>query len=268
MARLEEGADEAFAKVAGTGFACCQLSCWNPLLFTRANVLAVRAAGREHRVKVTTLWAGYPGPRVWNFIDGPSTIGLVPEPWRARRVQALQKAADFARACGIASITTHVGFIPEDPRNPAYPKTVRALKQVAEHCRRRGIQFWFETGQETPVTLLRTIQDVGLDNLGVNLDPANLILYGKANPVDALDVIGRYVRGVHAKDGLYPTDGRALGKEMPLGQGKVNFRVLVPKLYALGFRGVLTIEREISGPQQIQDIRRGRRRLEAIVGRL
>jgi L-ribulose-5-phosphate 3-epimerase len=74
--------------------------------------------------------------------------------------------------------------------------------------------------------------------------------------VDALDVFGRYVRGVHAKDGCYPTNGSELGRETPLGEGQVNFPVLIPKLKACGFGGALTIEREISGPQQIADIQK------------
>lgn len=75
--------------------------------------------------------------------------------------------------------------------------------------------FNFETGQETPITLLLTIQDIGLDNLGINLDPANLLMYGKGNPQDAVYMYGDYIRGVHIKDELYPTDGRRLGKETP-----------------------------------------------------
>jgi sugar phosphate isomerase/epimerase len=112
----------------------------------------------------------------------------------------------------------------------------------------------FESGQETPVVLLRAIEDIGLLNIGINLDPANLILYGKGNPVDALDVFGGYVRGVHAKDGCYPTSGRYLGEEMPIGQGKVDFPRLLAGLKKLGYTGALTIEREISGEQQVKDI--------------
>jgi L-ribulose-5-phosphate 3-epimerase len=268
MASLSEGPDEALAKVAGMGFPTCQLANWHVELYTRANVAAVRSAARRHGVAISTLWAGYPGPMKWNLIAGPRTLGLPPKAWRAMRVRALKKGADFAVACGIGSITTHVGFIPEDPRHPDYAGTVRAVRQVALHCRRLGLEFRFETGQETPVTLLRAIEDIAMDNLGINLDPANLILYGKANPVDALDVFGKYVVGVHAKDGLYPTDGRALGREVALGEGKVNFPALIPKLYRLGFRGALTIEREISGPQQVRDILRGKKFLEGIVRRL
>jgi len=103
---------------------------------------------------------------------------------------------------------------------------------------------------------MRCFNDVGLPNLGINLDPANLLMYGNANPLDALDMFGRFVRGVHAKDGEYPTDGYKLGPEKALGEGRVNFPLLIPKLKSFGYAGSLTIEREISGPQQIVDIKR------------
>jgi sugar phosphate isomerase/epimerase len=116
------------------------------------------------------------------------------------------------------------------------------------------MEFWFETGQETPVTLLRLIRAVGTGNLGVNLDPANLVLYGKANPVDSLDVLGPYVRNLHAKDGFYPTDPMELGREVKVGEGAVNWPRLVTRLGEIGFSGEFIIEREISGEQQRRDI--------------
>ncbi|MBN1936616.1 MAG: sugar phosphate isomerase/epimerase, partial [Anaerolineae bacterium] len=109
------------------------------------------------------------------------------------------------------------------------------------------------------------IEDLGGENLGINLDPANLLMYGRANPVDALDVFGRYVVGVHAKDGEYPTNGRELGVEKPLGEGRVNFPLLVSKLKSLDYAGALTIEREISGPKQVEDIKRAIQLLSALV---
>ena len=108
----------------------------------------------------------------------------------------------------------------------------------------------------------------GLDNLGVNLDTANLILYGKANPVDALDVFGRYVRNIHAKDGLYPTNGHDLGKETRIGEGKVDFRALFARLHALGYDSYVTIEREISGDQQLIDILESREYLQSIINEI
>jgi sugar phosphate isomerase/epimerase len=102
--------------------------------------------------------------------------------------------------------------------------------------------------------MLRCFEEVGTGNLYVNLDTANLILYGKANPVDALDVFGKYVRNLHAKDGFYPTNGHELGAECRLGDGKVDFKGVLTKLHELGFDRYITIEREISGEQQAKDI--------------
>jgi len=245
-----------FGKIRDLGLPTCQVSMWNPDQYTDENVRLLRAASEKCGVEVTTIWTGYPGPAVWNCTEGPSTIGLVPPEYRAMRVEALKKGASFAAACGIPCITTHAGFIPESPTDPLYRGSVDALAEVARHCKKVGIYFCFETGQETPITLLRVMTDIGTNNLGVNLDPANLLMYGKANPIDALDILGPFVRGVHAKDGEYPTEPGKLGVEKPLGDGRVNFPVLIPKLKGFGFSGALTIEREISGPQQVVDIKR------------
>ena len=99
----------------------------------------------------------------------------------------------------------------------------------------------------------------------MNFDAANLILYGKANPVDALDILGPLVQGVHAKDGLYPTGPRELGREVPIGQGKVNFPAFIKRLKEVGYRGPLTIEREISGAKQAEDIRASKAYLENLL---
>ena len=252
---LDGGAATAFEKAHGLGLEGVQLCCWDPVHYTDEAVEQTKQAGEQFGIEVNTVWAGATGKYVWNFIEGPSSIGIVPAAERSGRVGQIKQGADFAQRIGVKSITTHVGFIPEDPGQPLYEQTVEALRDVAGYCKDLGLEFWFETGQETPVTLLRTIEDVGTGNLGINLDPANLILYGKANPVDALDVFGEYVRGVHAKDGFYPTNGRELGKEAALGSGKVDFPTLIGRLKLLGFAGHLTIEREISGPRQIEDIK-------------
>ena len=263
---LEDGPAHALRRVAELGFPTCQVGCWDLARMTREVARQLRQAADEAQVEISTFWAGTPGRRVWNFVEGPRTIGLVPAATRAERLAALKHGSDFASwVGGIPSITTHVGFIPENPDDPAYEPTVAALRDLAAHCQANGQEFWFETGQETPITLLRTIQDIGLPNLGINLDPANLLLYGKANPLDALDIFGAYVRGVHAKDGEYPTNGRELGQEKPLGQGRVNFPALVSKLTALGYSGALSIEREIGGDQQTADIKAGKIFLESLL---
>jgi sugar phosphate isomerase/epimerase len=125
--------------------------------------------------------------------------------------------------------------------------------------------FLFETGQETPTTLLRAIEDLGGENVGINFDTGNIILYGKGNPVDALDVFGQYVRDFHCKDGFYPTDGRRLGAERALGEGKVDWPKHIKKLKELNYDGPMTIEREISGEKQTEDILKAKQLLEGLL---
>jgi len=246
---------EDMQKVVDLGLRSCQVCSWKVDEWTDERFERLLAAAKEKQIEITTFWSGYPGPEVWNFTEGPATIGLVPPKYRAERVEALKKAAGLAAKFKLPSITTHLGFLPEDPNDPNYEPVVEAIREVARRCAELGVEFWFETGQETPVTMLRTIERVGTDNCRINLDPANLILYGKGNPVDALDVFGQYIRGVHAKDGLYPTNGTELGREVPIGQGKVDFAALIGRLKELGYSGALTIEREITGSQQTADIR-------------
>ncbi|MHB9133284.1 MAG: sugar phosphate isomerase/epimerase family protein [Armatimonadota bacterium] len=248
--------DKAFGAVREMGLPTCQLGNWRPEEVSQELAERNRAAADAAGVTITLFWCGYSGPAAWNYIDGPATIGLVPPEYRAMRVRELKRGADIANWLGITDMATHVGFLPLDSKDANYIGAVDALKEITDYAGERGVYFNFETGQETPMVLLRCIQDVGNNNLGINLDPANLLMYGNGNPVDALDIFGTYVRGVHAKDGEYPVDGYNLGEEKALGEGRVNFPALIPKLKSVGYTGALTIEREISGDQQIIDIKR------------
>jgi L-ribulose-5-phosphate 3-epimerase len=253
--------------VAEFGLKVCQLCCWNAAAYTDDLAKAIKDESKKSKVKITSLWAGWPGPAVWDFVDGPYTLGLVPPQYREERIRVLKLAADWAKKAGIPAIVTHLGFIPENAKDPEFAAVVAAVKDVAEHCKKHDIEFWFETGQETPVTMLRLIQVVGTGNLGVNLDPANLILYGKASPVDSLDVFGQHVRGIHAKDGLYPTDPMKLGHEVKVGDGKVRFPEFVARLGQVGYKGAYIIEREISGEQQSKDIAETVKYLKGLLAR-
>ena len=247
------------------GFDNCQLISWNPAAWTAENAAALNELFARFGVAISAFWCGWEGPCVWNFYEGQTTLGLVPPQYREMRIRNLCDGADFAKALGVQNVVTHMGFIPENPNDPQFLPFCGAVRVVAAHCKNNGQNLLFETGQETPVTMLRCFEEVGLDNLGVNLDTANLILYGKANPVDALDVFGGYVKNLHAKDGCYPTNGRELGCETPIGQGKVDFWALLRKLHALGYDGYVTIEREIDGAQQIRDILAAKDYLETII---
>jgi sugar phosphate isomerase/epimerase len=261
------GAPEAtFKRVHDLGFSNCFLS-----LDGYINGFTPQIAGQfgdllaKYSLIATTVEVVGPGPLVWDFLRGPSTIGLVPPATRAARTDALRQVSDFAKLLGIPQVQTHCGFIPEDPADPLYPGAVEAIRAVAQHCQSNGQYFLMETGQETPTTMARMLRDVAMPNLAVGLDTANLILYGKANPVDAAEIIGSHVRSVHAKDGRWPTDPSKLGEEVLIGKGLVDFKRVFTTLHALGYTGAITIERETSGPQQIEDVRQEKIYLERIL---
>jgi L-ribulose-5-phosphate 3-epimerase len=258
--------EEHFRTVHELGFSTCFLSLDKYIgNFTPALATQYRDLLAKYQLTATSVEVVGPGPLEWNFTHGPSTIGLVPPKTRAARIDALRQVSDFAKQVGILQVQTHCGFIPEDPADPLYPQAVEAIRTVAKHCQGNGQAFLMETGQETPITMLRAIRDVAMPNLGVGLDTANLVLYGKANPVEAVDIVGPYVRNVHAKDGLWPKDPDKLGEEVIMGKGVVDFRTVFTKLHRLGYTGVLSIERETSGAQQIADVRQEKLFLERVL---
>jgi L-ribulose-5-phosphate 3-epimerase len=258
--------EEHFKAVHDLGLPTCFLSLDKYIgNFTPALAAQYRDLLAKYQLTASAVEVVGPGQLEWNFTQGPSTIGLVPPKTRAARIDALRQVSDFAKQVGILQVQTHCGFIPEDPADPLYPGAVEAIRTVAKHCQGNGQAFLMETGQETPITMLRAIRDVAMPNLGVGLDTANLVLYGKANPVDAVDIIGPYVRNVHAKDGRWPTDPNKLGEEVLIGTGVVDFRAVFTKLRRLGYTGVLSIERETSGAQQIADVRQEKIYLDRVV---
>ncbi len=181
-----------FNEVKGLEPQTCQVNIWDTLLYTDANAETIKNAVKETGVEISTFWAGWSGLQSWNFYEGQYDLGLVPDGYRADRLDDLMMAADFAAKLGVKNLATHVGFMPENPADERYMKTIYALRRLCKKLKEYGIRFLFETGQETPVVLMRAIEDIGTDNVVINLDTCNLILYGKANPVDARDLIKEY----------------------------------------------------------------------------
>jgi len=260
---LSADPDVDIKRVHDLGFPTCQLGI---RATDDATAAKLRRALDTHHVEATSAVSGGPGREVYDFYQGPLTIGLVPREFREARIARVKEVSDFAKKAGIPAVMSHCGFIPENPNDPVYTETVEAIRAVAAYCKKNGQNFRCETGQETPITLLRAIRDVGLDNVGVNFDAANLILYGKADPVDAVDILGPYIQGVHAKDGQYPTDPKRLGVEVAIGEGKVNFPLFIGKLKKIGYKNPLTIEREIRGEKQTTDILAAKAYLEKLIG--
>lgn len=251
---LREDLYEPFEKVKSFGIPTCQVSFLAEDI-GKFNPQKVREVADESGIEISCVFFVFKN-QFYNLKDGPKTMGLVAPEYRKERLKLSKEVSDFVKEMGVNYIATHIGFIPDDENDPVYKSFIPVMKELVTHCRRNNQIFCFETGQELPSTLKRTIIDLGMENVGINLDPANLILYGKANPLDAIEIFGNYVKGMHAKDGLWPNRDEVLGIEVPLGEGMVNFPVLLRRLKKMGYNRPITIEREISGEKQKEDIKK------------
>ncbi len=262
---------EALSKIRDLGIPTCQLG--NPpdeyIYAEKADELneKLKSAIKKTGIKISSVFIMYKG-HIWNLIDGPRTIGLVPKNTRAPRVVHACAVSNWARKIGIKVVTSHMGFIPTDNTTLVYKGFIDTMKRFVAFCKGNGQLFAFETGQEPPLILRRAIDDIGADNVRVNLDSANLLMYGMGKPLEAVRLLGEFVVNTHCKDGKMPQEKGKLGPELPLGEGDVHYEEVMPALYEKGFRGPLTIEREISGAQQIADIKRAIKLLEEIKEKL
>ncbi len=220
----------------------------------------------EHFVAVTAV-CGYNGEDYSDITAVRRTVGLIPPDTRAERVARTKAVSDVASKLGIDSIACHIGFIPEAPGDPVYSKICDTAREICDRCASNGQSFTLETGQEPARVLLRFVGDVDRPNLKINFDPANMILYGTGEPIEALDLLGKYVVSVHCKDADWPAMDQpaSLGVERPLGEGSVDFPGFLSKLKEIGYRGVLCIEREEEdGDRRVRDIRRAIEFLERL----
>jgi sugar phosphate isomerase/epimerase len=260
----DENLRDHFKWCSGNGIFTCQLAV-SPDKLTDETTAFIKELCKTYGMEITALVGAWSGPAEWNFTAGPMTLGIVPPAYRALRMRELLDCAKFATKLGVRDICTHMGFIPENPNDPLYAEVVAAIRYLASRYGDYGLRLNMETGQETPIVLLRVIRDTGADNLGINFDPANFLMYGKANPIDAIGILGPYINGVHAKDGEYPTCGAELGREKPLGEGRVGIEAFVKALQSIGYKNAITIEREISGEQQKIDMLAAKALLESLL---
>ncbi len=260
---------ETLREVKSLGVRCGQLGVPGSLPLDQATTAAWKQALEAEAFTLVTVFAAYEGE---NYADIPTvqrTVGFIPPATREEREARTYAVSDFAAALGAPSIACHIGFVPEDPESPDYKAVREMVRRVADYAARYDQTFALETGQEPARVLLRFIEDVARPNIRINFDPANMILYGTGDPIEALDLLGPLVISVHAKDGDWPPRDKpgALGTERPLGRGSVGMERFLQKLKQIGYRGTLNIEREIEDPQQrLADIRMAVRLLEELRG--
>lgn len=240
--------DKSFKDLHEQGFGSCEIN-YKKNTLNEAFAEKVKEASKKHDIKVTTL-VGVPGSKSeWNFRRGPATIGLVPEEERAEKIKVYHEMIDFCAMADIPAMHSHFGFIPEDPSSEQYTSFIKVMQDLANYAKERNIMIYFETGQETPTTLIRALKDIGTGNVFINCDLANLLMYGKANSLDAVKQFGSLIKEFHAKDGKYPDPNNPyeLGAEVPIPTGEVDFPAVIAELKKQGFQGAVTIECELNG---------------------
>jgi len=242
---------ETIRGVKALGVRCGQIGIPGDMKLTGA-APAWKSALEAEEFTLVTVFAAFTGE---NYADGPTvqrTVGFIPPATRAEREARTLEISDFAASLGVTSIALHVGFVPEDTSHPDYVAVRGMVQRICDRAARNGQTFALETGQEPAPVLLAFLKDVNRPNVKINFDPANMILYGTGDPIEALGVLGPHVVSVHAKDGDWPPKdvAGALGTERPLGQGSVGMPRFIAKLKKVGYKGTLNIEREVEDQEQ------------------
>lgn len=246
---------EIVRMVKNLGVSCGQLGVHAEADLGEASRQAWKEALDAEGVTVATVFPGYKGESYASIPIVQETVGFVPRQTRQEREERTYAASDFAKALGVPGLATHIGFVPEESSDPDYSAVRDIVRRVCDYCQKNGQTFALETGQESAAALKHFIADVDRPNLGINFDPANMILYGSGQPLEALEAVKDWLITVHCKDAKWSTEEGQWGTETPLGKGDVGMDRFVAKLKEFGYSGPLTIEREIVGEQQQEDIR-------------
>ncbi|MGL4595578.1 MAG: sugar phosphate isomerase/epimerase family protein [Thermoguttaceae bacterium] len=214
---------------------------------TPENAAAFKKKLNELGIDISVVFLGFEGESYQSIEITAQTVGLVPAATRSARFEESLEIANFAKLLEVKAIGTHIGFVPHDRKSADYLEIVEISRKLCDHLAGNGQTLHLETGQESVDSLLGFINDVKRDNLFINFDPANLILYGIGDPIGALRAVGKYVKSVHCKDAIATTGkpGIDWGREVPFGTGQVDAELFLKTLKEIGYQGALTIEREI-----------------------
>jgi sugar phosphate isomerase/epimerase len=213
----------------------------------------------ELGITTTCVFGGFEGESYADIPTVKRTVGIVPRGTRSERVAELKEIADFARQLNVDVVGVHLGFVPHDAADPDYRELVELTRDICDHLHGNDQALHLETGQEPVDVLIAFLDDVERDNLFVNFDPANMILYGAGEPLPALEQLGKRVRSIHCKDAVWSDrPGETWGSEVPLGEGDVDFGAFLHVLERIGYDGPLTIEREIPQEPERQKAEIGR----------
>jgi L-ribulose-5-phosphate 3-epimerase len=218
---------------------------------------------RRHGIGIVSGMFGTVGEDYSTLESIRRTGGLVPDATWEENWENAQANAELAQRLGLKLVTFHAGFLPHDETDPEFEKLQHRIRLVADLFAARGIDLAFETGQESADSLKAFLEKLGRANVGVNFDPANMILYDKGNPTAALRTLASWVKQCHIKDANRTKAPGSWGEEVPAGTGQVNWNEFFTVLGEIGFAGACCIERE-AGSQRVADIITARKLVESL----
>lgn len=190
------------------------------------------------------------------------------------RIEKSKRVLDLAVDLGTKVVTTHIGAVPKDRKNPRYDVMRKACDELAAYGDKVGAAFAVETGPETAAQLREFLDSLKARGVRVNFDPANLVMVTHDDPVKGVETLGKYIVHTHAKDGVHKKDCDAEDiygafadgnkkkirfsdyfQEVPLGEGEVKWKEYIAALKKVGYNGFLTVEREV-GKDPAADIKK------------
>ena len=247
---------DLIAKLEATGIRRVQLAL-DPLRESPGVWGDTAALFRQSGVTIVSGMLGCVGEDYSTLDSIRLTGGIAPDgTWEQNR-KNIRATAELAQQLGLKLVTFHAGFLPHDEKDPGFAKMQRRLGEAAEAFAAAGSTLGLETGQETAADLIRLLQKLQRPNVGVNFDPANMILYDKGDPVEALRRLGPWIRQVHIKDARRTKVPGTWGAEVTVGTGEVKWPAFFATLRELNYPGDFVIERE-AGEQRVADIRAAR----------
>ncbi len=256
------GVTDLIEKLLATGLRRVQLAL-DPLRETPAQWQGLPELFQQNQISMVSGMFGCVGEDYSTLESIRLTGGIAPDgTWEKNRAN-IQATRILAYQLGLKLVTFHAGFLPHDRKDRHYAKMLERLGFVADIFADANITVGLETGQETASILADILTDLNRPNVGVNFDPANMILYDKGDPIEALRILGPWIRQVHLKDAIRTTVPGAWGQEVPAGQGQVNWSAFFKTLADLGFAGPIVIERE-AGNQRVVDIGQARQMVEKL----
>ena len=245
------------------GINMVQIACGDPHHASWAEGDAMPAAAKMAGFRMSGAMLGFPGEDYTTPQTIEKTGGFGDPATRPERIERFQWALARTRELGLNDLMLHAGFIPAvgDVSRRSFLDTLAVVSDLAQ---RQGVTVAFETGQESAPLLRQTLDDLKCPNLKVNFDPANMLLYDKDDPLQAVELLAPDIRSVHVKDANRPTTPGTWGTEVPLGTGQTNTAAFVRALLQVGYRGPLCIEREVgTQAERFRDIEHGVRFLRA-----